>query len=268
MNSGSQRRIVIFASVALAWPLLHAATTRSSPRLVIAAMPFALASPDDRHAPLAEAIGDMLMAHLSEAEGVVFVERKALDKVLAEHELTALLKLAGQARIGRLLGARYVLTGSVTALGDRLQITAHLLEVATTRVARSAKVAATGEQLVAPIHTLARELTRDLHLKLPELREDQIDRAPKANLHLMRGLGYHFAKMPDHAIAQFMKTLAIDPKHARARYWNARTYFDQGEHAHAKIELERFLKDFRDHRLAPQVKQMVATCAKEVKSGP
>jgi TolB-like protein len=237
----------------------------AEPGIPIAALPFANASGNPRYEPLAEAVGDMLMARLSGVRGLLFVERTALDKALAEHERSALMAPAEQVRLGQLVGAKFILTGSLTAVGDRLQLSAHLLEVATTRVARSAKAAGRTDRLVEPMDKLARELAAGLNLELRELTPAQIDKSPEASLHFMRGLGYHFAGMPDHAIAQFMKALAVRPDHARARYWNAKTYFDGGEYAHARIELSRFLREFPKHELVPEVKKMAAICAAKLK---
>ncbi|NQT85456.1 hypothetical protein HQ560_01750 [bacterium] len=227
----------------------------------IAALPFRLAAPDERYALLAEAFGDLLMARLATVEGLVFVERSALDTVLAELDRTALMAPAEQARLGRMLGATFLLTGSLTAAGERLQIHAHLLEVATTRVARSAKATARADRVVEAVEALSRQLAERLDLDLPTLTPEQIDRSPEANLHFMRGLGHYFAGMPDHAIACFMKALASDPTHARARFWNGKTYFEQDERAHARIELDRFLEQFPKHPFVPQAQSMVTRCA-------
>jgi tetratricopeptide (TPR) repeat protein len=130
-------------------------------------------------------------------------------------------------------------------------------------VARSARAATKADRLIEAVEKLSRELAEGLSLKLPELTQEQIDKSPEANLHFMRGLGHYFANMPDHAIACFMKALASDPAHARARFWNGKTYLDQGEHEHARIELDRFLKQFPKHELAPQAKAMAAKCTTE-----
>ncbi|MHC4399801.1 MAG: FlgO family outer membrane protein [Planctomycetota bacterium] len=226
----------------------------------VAALPFRNASADEQLGPLADAIGDMLMVRLSAAEGLAFVERAALDKLLAEHELSAIASPADQVRLGRMVGARFVLTGSVTAVGDKLQITAHLLDVASRRVARSAKVTAEIDRLVQSTDELARELTDAVNWKLPELTQDQIDKSPEASLYFMRGLGYHRAGMPERAATQFMKTLAVDPGHARARFWSAMTFLDQDQHGHAKIEFARFLERFGQHPLAPRAKELLKQC--------
>lgn len=230
------------------------------PAVTIAALPFAGAAAGDRYAPLAEAIGDMLLVRMSGAEGLALVERSAIDKVLGEQELTARMGPDDQARLGKLVGARFVLTGSVTAVGEELQISASLLEIGTRRVARSAKVTARPDALVEPVDRLARDLTGGLNLRLPELSPAQIDRSPEANLHFTRGLGYYYAKMPERASAQFMKALAIDPRHARARFHGGINYFDQSEYGHARIELGRFVRQFGTHPLVPRARKVLAQC--------
>ena len=234
--------------------------------ITIAALPFTDSSPEAKYAPLAEAMGDMLVSLLSEAEGVVFVERVALDKVLKEQELSlaGLVEDKTRAKVGRLLGAKYILTGGVTVLDEKLRINAHLFEVETTRVARSEEAEGKVEELLKPVSELAQKLGEDLNLKLPELKESEIDKSPEANLCFMRGLGYYYGNMPDHAIAEFMKALAIKPDHVRARYWNGVCYFDDKEYEHAKIEFDRFLKEFPDHQFAPSVKEMIELCSTEI----
>ena len=185
------------------------------------------------------------------------------DKLLAEHELSASASPADQVRLGRMAGAQFVLTGSLTAVGDKLQISAHLLDVATRRVAQSAKVTSEMDRLLQPIDKLAHELTDAVNWRLPELTRDQIDKSPEASLYFMRGLGYYYAGMPQHATTQFMKTLAVDAGHARARFWGAMTFLDQDQYDHAKIEFTRFLETFGQHSLAPRAKELLKRCEAE-----
>lgn len=233
----------------------------------IAALPFTDSSPGKKYGPLADGMGDLLGSFLSKAKGLVIVERAELDKVLREHELIApgLIDAKTKIKLGRLLGAKYILSGGVTVLNGKLQINAHLLEVETTRVALSVEATGKVDGLFKPAAELAKKLAKVLHVKLPEITEKEIDREPIVNLHFMRGLGYYYAKMRDHAIAEFMKTLALKPKHAQARYWNAVCYFDGKEYEHAAIELDRFLKDFPNHQLAPKVRGMREKCTAEIK---
>jgi len=244
----------------------EAAADKERNRVVVAALPFRDSSPEEKYAPLAEAMGDMLVSFLSRAEGLVFVERASLDKVLKEQELslTGLIEEETKAKVGRLLAAQYILSGGVTVLDGKLRINAHLFEVETTRVARSEEAEGEVDDLMKPVSALAQKLGKDLNLELPELDESEIDKWPEANLHFMRGLGYYYGKMSDHAIAEFMKALALKPDHARARYWNGVCYFDDKEYDHAKIEFDRFLEEFPQDEVAPKVKEMLATCAMEI----
>ena len=245
----------------IAGSLPGADASNGEPRTTIAALPFAEASADGRYAPLAEVIGDILMARLSDAEGLAFVERAAINKVLRELELSPRAEGADQTRLGRALGAQFILTGSLTSSGDGIQLAAHLLEVSTARVARSAKVTARAGDLVGSVDKLARELVGQFNVKLPELTQEQIDQSPEASLHFMRGLGYYYAGMSEYATTQFFKTLAIAPDHAEARFYNGMNYFERAEeYGHAKVEFTRFLKDFSDHQLARRAKEHLQQC--------
>jgi len=236
----------------------------SAPTTTVAALPFTDSSPGGKYGPLADGMGDLLAAFLAKSDRLAVVERAALDKVLKEQRLglTGLVDPKTKAKIGHLLKAKYILSGGMTVHNGKLLINAHLFEVETTRVALSAKAEGKVDDLFVPAAKLAAELANVLNVKLPEVKPSDIDKAPFANLHFMRGLGYYYGKMPDHAIAEFMKALALKRDHARARYWNARCYFDGGEYEHAKIELERFLKRFPKDPRAGDVEKLLAKCKK------
>jgi len=247
--------------VCIAGPLCRADASDGESRTTIAALPFAEASADGRYAPLADVVGDILMARLSEADGLVFVERAAINKVLGELELSSRAEGADQTRLGKALGAQFILTGNLTSSDDTILLAAHLIEVSTARVARSVKVAARADDLVGSIDKMARELVGQFNMKLPELTWEQIDQSPEASLHFMRALGYYYAGMSEHATTQFLKTLAIEPDHAEARFYNGMNYFERAkEYGHAKIEFTRFLKEFGDHRLARRAKKKLQQC--------
>jgi hypothetical protein len=57
------------------------------------------------------------------------------------------------------------------------------------------------------------------------------------------------------------KTLAIDHKHAEARFYNAMSYVHGADEvAHARIEFARFLNEFADHRLAERANVELKKC--------
>ena len=221
----------------------------------IAVIPLTNASDNQRLTPIAEAIADMLVVQLSRADTLSLVERTEIEKVLREQALTNSTKTDQPLRLGKVVGAQFVLSGSVLEVDGELLITAHLVDVASTRVAKSHKVRTRPDRLDRAVAQLSGDLMRGLDVELPELTAEQIDKAPEASLLFMRGLGLHFARMPDQAIVYFLKAMAIDPQHARARFWCGITYSEAGETEHARIELTRFLKQFPQHPLAPRAKQ-------------
>jgi TolB-like protein/Tfp pilus assembly protein PilF len=130
------------------------------------------------------------------------------------------------------LGARYVLEGSVRKDGNRLRISAQLID------------AGTGHQVWADrydrelddVFELQDEITqRIVALLVPELERAEIERAGSkspASLdawdHFLQGLkhfnAYSLKTVPD-ARACFERALEIDPSYARAKAYLAYTYF-------------------------------------------
>lgn len=223
----------------------------------VAVIPLTNASDDQRLTPIAEAIADMLIVQLSRVDSLLLVERTEIERVIREQSLTASSQ-ADRQRLGKVVGAQFVLSGSVLEIDGELLITEHLVDVASTRVVKSHKVSTRPDRLDQAVTRLAGDLTHGLNVELPELTDDQIDKSPEANLLFMRGLGLHFARMHDQAIVCFLKTLARDPQHARARFWCGIAYAEAGETEHARIELTRFVKQFPRHPLVSRAKQWLA----------
>ncbi|MBS0206982.1 MAG: hypothetical protein JSS49_29250 [Planctomycetes bacterium] len=242
----------------LGWAATGANAGELSPPRTVAVVPLMNLSNDSRLASIADAIGDLLTVELSRAVGLELVERTEIERVIREQSLTDFTKSDPPLKLGKLIGAQFVFSGSVMEVDGQLQIVGHLVEVATTRVAKSFKVQTRPALLDRGVAQLSHEVVRGLDFKLPELTDAQIDQSPEANLHFMRGLGLHFAKSPDEAIICFLKALAIDPRHARARFWCGIAYSEAGEAAHARIELTRFVKQFPDHPLAARAHEWLA----------
>ena len=195
----------------------------------VAVIPLTNASDDSRLTPIAEAIADMLLVALSRADTLTLVERTEIERVIREQALTNSTKTNQPLRLGKVVGTQFVLSGSVLEVDGELLITAHLVDVASTRVVKSHKVRTRPDRLDRAVARLSGDLMRGLDVELPELTDEQIDKSPEANQLFMRGLGLHFARMPDQAIVCFLKTMAIDPQHALARFWCGITYSEAGE---------------------------------------
>ncbi|MDH3375513.1 MAG: outer membrane protein assembly factor BamD [Gammaproteobacteria bacterium] len=60
-------------------------------------------------------------------------------------------------------------------------------------------------------------------------------------------------------MAEFMQVLDLNPARADARMRLGKSYYEDGEYNHAKIEFERFLEDFPDHEDAENVRSVRGT---------
>lgn len=81
--------------------------------------------------PLAKGIADMLITDLSKVNGVVIVERSKLDQIIKEINLQSSRYFSQQTaiKLGKGLGADYILTGSFTIVGNMIRIDARLINV-------------------------------------------------------------------------------------------------------------------------------------------
>jgi hypothetical protein len=173
-------------------------------------------------------IASALGAYLSQEEDLVTVERAELDKVLSEQELarSGLVDPATATAVGRLTGAKVLVTGSVFVAGDEFLIVTKVIGTETSRVFGDVlkagaqpspadlgrdlaqKIAplvrAKGAELLARVETREERLTRlrqlvqgktlpTVTVAIPETHARRAVRDPAAEtevLHLLRELGF------------------------------------------------------------------------------
>ena len=143
------------------------------PKPTTVVLPFANSTGDAAYDPLAENLSDFLAAALEQSEAMTCVDRSALDKVVAEQKLTLAMLTddASKRRVGRILGAKFVITGGFTRVKKTLKINAHLFEVETGRVARSAEAKGKLETLLDLVRDVSATLAEKPVPKLSEIEE-------------------------------------------------------------------------------------------------
>jgi TolB-like protein len=106
------------------------------PRATVAILYFDYQGSTESMWALQKGLAQMLISDLAGLEGWQFVERDRLEALLAEHKLGREGKLdpATAARIGKLLGARYMVLGGYFDMMGALRVDARLVEVETGRV--------------------------------------------------------------------------------------------------------------------------------------
>jgi TolB-like protein len=109
-------------------------------RPTVAVLPFvnsAIGQANEELRPLSKGIADLLIIELAQNTGIRLVERENINQILAEQNLARDGRVddATAARVGRLLGARHILTGSfVTDRSGTMVITIKSVNVETGRI--------------------------------------------------------------------------------------------------------------------------------------
>ncbi|MHC4717564.1 MAG: CsgG/HfaB family protein [Planctomycetota bacterium] len=137
--------------------------------LTVAVLSFEASDPGNPK--LGGQIADALTAMLSGRPGFTLVERKELRRVLAEAELnlTGMVNTRQAVKVGKLVGARILVTGRAFALGKQMFITGKLIGVETSLVDGVLVKAEPGKDMGELVLRLAEKLAARLAKVGPKL---------------------------------------------------------------------------------------------------
>lgn len=228
--------VVMLLVVVMVQPVWAAERTR---RIWI--VPFDNPGADTALAHLEQVLPALLAVVVSQSEQHAVIDRRHLEQVLAEQSLTleGLTAPHIRHRVGRLLGATLMITGSFVRQGQDLLLTARAIEVESGMVVATAASDGPADRLGDVVGELYRRLARHLGRRLPAPGPGQIDPAPLANLHFMRGLGYYYSAQYNQALAEFMQAAREKTLAGVARLWLVDAYLAQDAYEHAYLELRR-----------------------------
>jgi len=132
-------------------------------------------------------------------------------------------KTASAPDVGRELGAAYVLEGGLRRAGNRLRITARLVETATARSVWAERYDRQMEDVFAIQDEIAQSIAKALKLMLTEQEKRAIEKAPTTDVqaydYYLRGRQFFYqfrSKGFEFARQMFARAIVIDPKYARA----------------------------------------------------
>jgi len=132
-------------------------------------------------------------------------------------------KVASAPEVGRELNAAYVLEGSLRRAGNRLRITARLVETATARSVWAERYDRQMEDVFAIQDEIAQSIAKALKLILTEQEKRAIEKAPTTDVqaydYYLKGRQYFHRfrrKSFDYARQLFARAIVIDPKYALA----------------------------------------------------
>ncbi|MDB5323581.1 MAG: hypothetical protein JWN40_5212, partial [Phycisphaerales bacterium] len=141
-----------------------ASPAKAAPKVTVAVLDFSANIPGNPE--LGQQVGETLTATLSGESGFTLVDRPALARTLQEQELnlTGIVSAEQATKIGKLVGARILVTGKVFVLDKQIFITAKLIGTETSLVDG---IIVKGEK-DADLGGLVMQLSEKLAKRLPE----------------------------------------------------------------------------------------------------
>ncbi|MGE0822343.1 MAG: adenylate/guanylate cyclase domain-containing protein [Candidatus Binatia bacterium] len=190
----------------------------------IAVLPFTNMSGDPEQEYFSDGMTETLITDLSKISGLFVIARNSTFAYKG--------KAVKVEQVGRELGVRHVLEGSVQRADQRVRINAQLIDVTTGGHVWADRY----DRQLQDIFTLQDEITRKiafaLKVKLTPDEQERFRRVPTDNLEaydcVLRGTTYHFHFTKDgnaQARQLYEKALELDPKYAGAYALLGDTYF-------------------------------------------
>jgi tetratricopeptide (TPR) repeat protein len=235
-------RLLIWATVAVAALALQVGVAAAGKVVIVAPLHDAAPAAD---ADAAEGVTDLVAGVL--AENVTVIAGEKLDQVLREHSLSvkALADEASAPRVGKLLKAQHLLTGSVFRRNGRVEFALQLLDVQTGAVVKGLSAGGPADSLLATASDLSRQCAKALQIasELPSGEKADSRRLARERFFL-EALGFYHAGDYDRAIMNCLKVIELDPNDEKARLRLAESFFAAGDTEQARITLHRALQLF------------------------
>jgi TolB-like protein/Tfp pilus assembly protein PilF len=188
-----------------------------APRLSIVVLPFANLSNDPEQEYFADGIADDLTTDLSRIAGTVVIARNSAFSYKG--------KPVDPKQIGRELGARYVLQGSVRRAGSQVRINAVLIDAETDTQLWAERFDRDIGDLFAVQNEITARIARALQSQLAIAEAHRSIERPDAVDYVLRGRAQLTKPISrenyDEAIGYFENALALDPKVPDGAAWLA-----------------------------------------------
>src|SRR2546425_1344196 len=171
---------------------------------------------------LQKGMAAMIVSELAANRGAGVVEREELQRLLEEQKLGAAGRVddATAARIGKLIGARYGVTGTFIDFYGDFRVDLHLVNVETSELMKVEKENMRRDHLFDIIRNVSQRLMKDASLpRLPkQASEGRMSRQiPTGALtYYSRALLYQDRGQKDKALEMYNRALEVFPQYAEA----------------------------------------------------
>jgi TolB-like protein len=215
---------------------------------------------------LRETLPALLTVAISQSGDDLVVDRQLLNELLDELSLTleGLTSSDDRRRIGKLLGATVMITGSFTRESGDLLVNMRAIDLETGIVTATSSVSGTPGEPRGLIGELYQAVLAAVEQKLPDLPPDLIDRAPWSNLHFMKGLGLHFSARYNLALAEFILAAEQEELTDISRLWMAKTYMADRQYGHAYLELIWLMRRGSGRFAEKEIAQRMRECERQL----
>ncbi|MEW5740431.1 MAG: FlgO family outer membrane protein [Myxococcota bacterium] len=129
---------------------------------------------------LGKGLAEMMVTDLVAWDGVTVVERERLEAVLGELKLQSskAFDQATTVKVGKLVGAGYIITGSMHRQGERLRVDARILQVQGGKVVATASIEEHQDKIFEIEQQLTDKLTVAIDVKLKDPAQRKRAKAP------------------------------------------------------------------------------------------
>ncbi len=190
----------------------------------LAVLPFTNLSSDPEQEYFSDGLTEDLITDLSRLSGLFVIARHSI--------FTYKGKAVKVQEVSQELGVRYVLEGSVRKAGERVRITAQLIDATTGHHLWAERYDRPLQDLFALQDEIVQQIVTTLKLQLSLWEQGHLVRRTTTNLEaydsFLRGAAYQF-RFTKEAAAQarllFEKALELDPRYAEAYAWLGWTYW-------------------------------------------
>jgi len=226
MGSRSRLSTVCMALLPLAVAGLGAQARGQDTRPGIAVMPFdnggSYGQDKENFDALQKGIAGMLISELAQNPAARVVEREDIQKLLEEQSLATAGRVDPQtaAKVGKLVGARYVVLGTFIDFYGDFRVDARLVNVETSEIVKVESDRMQRDHLYDIIRAVAGKLMKDASLPpLPKQASDQrmSRQVPtEALTYYSRALLYQDRGQRDKAVAMYEQAIAVFPDYSEA----------------------------------------------------
>lgn len=196
--------------------------TRLAPETV-AVFPLTYQGRDPRFAPLGRGLSEMLMVDLGQVRQLSLVERLRLHTLIDELKLaqTRYVDPASAPRVGKLLGAGRLVTGTFNVLQEQVQIDVAAWDAASGRPAAETAQSSPLRELFRAEKELVFDLLAKMGVEPTAAEREAIQRIPTENLQAFlaycRGLELEDAGNLPQARQFFQQAVQLDPNFQQAQ---------------------------------------------------